>query len=87
VDKVVGRQVSVVGRVLAHGTHPEPIVEGLAAEGDGLEEFGDVLRTISGGLVVVGCGAGQDGACRGRLHRRVPRDIWRTDVLGGLGHC
>lgn len=87
-DKVVGSQVTVVGGVLTHGRDPETVVEGLAAEGDGLEEFGYFLGTVFGRReVIVGCFASQYGAGGGILSWIVPGEIWRADIHWGIGHC
>jgi hypothetical protein len=50
--------MAIIRGVLAHGGHPEAVVESLAAERDGLEEFWDVLWAEFGRLVVVGRRAG-----------------------------
>lgn len=84
----MGCQVTVVGRVLTHGRDPETVVEGLAADGDGLEEFGDFLGTVfARGEVIVRCFASQYGAGGGILSWIVPGEIWCADIHWSIGHC
>jgi len=81
-------EVTVVGGVLTHGGDPETVVERCAAEGNGLEEFGDFFWAIfGGGEVVVGGIACQGGTGGWVLYRIEPGEIGCGDIDWRFSHC